>query len=184
MRLNSYFSWNSATLPCSRSLEKLSVSTSFSSSATRPTMRVRLITSSPTVFIMRSSRANAIRTDLTAEAPPWACFADFFVTPPTRDATTISFACCASVGSEASADVPASSGSRGANSAMRPSRESTPVRISISSDHCRWSVFFKTSTDSRHRSTTAGDGSISPSRKRPIKSSTRCAIPPSLFSPT
>ncbi len=68
MRLNSYFSWNSPTFPCSRSFEKLSVSTNFSSSATRPTMRVRLITSSPTVFIMRSSRDSAMRTDLAAAA--------------------------------------------------------------------------------------------------------------------
>ena len=63
MLLNSYFSWNSLTLPCRRSFEKLSVSTSFSSSVTRPTMRVRLMTSSPTVFIMRSRRSSAMRTD-------------------------------------------------------------------------------------------------------------------------
>ena len=75
-RLNSYFSWNSETLPCNRSFEKLSVSTSFSSSATRPTMRVRLITSSPTVFIMRSRRSSAMRTDLTAAVGPEGDFAE------------------------------------------------------------------------------------------------------------
>ena len=78
IRLNSYFSWNSVTFPCSRSFEKLSVSISFSSSATRPTMRVRLMTNSPTVFIMRSSRASAIRTDFTAAAALAGCFATFF----------------------------------------------------------------------------------------------------------
>ena len=35
---------------------------------TRPSMRVRLMTSSPTVFIMRSRRESAMRTDLTAAA--------------------------------------------------------------------------------------------------------------------
>src|SRR5437879_2893354 len=35
------------------------------------------MTSSPTVFIMRSSRASAMRTDLTVEVPAAACFAAF-----------------------------------------------------------------------------------------------------------
>ena len=183
MRLNSYFSWNSPTFPCSRSFEKLSVSTSFSSSATRPTIRVRLITSSPTVFIIRSSRDSAMRTDFAAAAAVPGSLTGFLAGAATGAAS-----------SDASAGAPSlpvgrvtaseSSTSIGANSAIRPSSESTPVRIAFSSAHWRCKVFFRTSTDSRQMSTTAGEGSSSPSRKRPIRSSTRWAIAPSLLSPT
>jgi len=139
---------------------------SFSSSATRPTMRVRLMTSSPTVFIIRSSRASAIRTDFTVDVPLADCFPGFFAGVAIFVVAATSLACRSSAAPADSAETSASSGSSGANSAMRPSSESTPVRISTSLAHCRWSVFFKTSTDSRHKSTTPGDGSISPSRKR------------------
>ena len=148
-------------------------------------MRVRLMTNSPTVFIMRSSRASAMRTDLTVEGPPGGgCFAAFFAGASICDVDSVSLLRRGSTAPADSAEASVSSGSSGANSLMRPSRESTPVRISTSSAHCRWSVFFRASTDSRHKSTTAGDGSISPSRKRPIKSSTQWAIAPSLLSPT
>ena len=69
MRLNSYLSWNSVTLSLMRPLEKFSTSASFSSSARRPSMRVRLMTSSPTAFIMRSSRSSAMRTDFDCAMP-------------------------------------------------------------------------------------------------------------------
>ena len=64
MRLNSCFSWNSATLPESLVFENASTSTSLLSSFRRPSMRVRLITNSPTAFIIRSSCSSERRTDL------------------------------------------------------------------------------------------------------------------------
>ena len=69
MRLNSYLSWNSVTLSLMRPLEKFSTSASFSNSANRPSMRVRLMTSSPTAFIMRSSRSSPMRTDFDCAMP-------------------------------------------------------------------------------------------------------------------
>ena len=62
-RLNSCFSWKSETLPARRAFENCRTSTSFESSARRPSMRVRLMTSSPTAFIMRSSHSSEMRTD-------------------------------------------------------------------------------------------------------------------------
>ena len=163
MRLNSYFSWNSATLPCRRSLEKPRVSRKRSSSVTRPSMRVRLMTSSPTVFIMRSRRdkrnAHGFRS---------GCRGVFFLPALRYGAAAQSARASDSMGAPfaaTSAVTGASSASIGATSAMRLSRESTPVRISASSAHCLCRVFFRTSTDSRQRSMTCGSGSISPSRK-------------------
>ena len=180
MRLNSYFSWNSTTLPCRRSLEKPSVSRRRSSSVTRPSIRVRLMTSSPTVFIMRSRRESEMRTDFAAAAAlPF--FAAFCVA---TCATEVFSGSDESPVAAMTLETGASSASIGATSAMRLRRESTPVRISASSAHCLCKVFFRTSTDSRHRSMTCGRGSISPSRSRPIKSSMRWAIPPSRLRPT
>ena len=52
-----------------RPLEKFSTSASLSSSARRPSMRVRLMTNSPTAFIIRSRRSSPMRTDLDCAMP-------------------------------------------------------------------------------------------------------------------
>ncbi len=180
MRLNSCFPETRKLCPTAGSSKTSELRQASANSAKRPSIRVRLMTSSPTAFIIRSSRSSEMRTDLACGR---ACAATGRVAAESGlGVSVVSEHDAASSPDASSARFPGCLFGRELGNA-REERINFCRHFGIGF-HARWRNFFRASTDSSNKSTISALGWKGPSRSRPTRSSTRWDTADSRCRPT